>query len=148
MNINIDNYLGDDEIKDIITSEMRDLVKKHLSDENNITRIISNSAYQLVYKMVDETFDQSLSSMLTEKVGEIVSNLSEHAIFKAPNAWDREPNYPHKILQKAIADNTQKIKDVVAEQIPALTRTRLKENLSEHIKDAISETLFSEGDEL
>ena len=70
MNINIDNYLGDDEIKDIITSEMRDLVKKHLSDENNITRIISNSAYQLVYKMVDETFDQSLSSMLTEKVGE------------------------------------------------------------------------------
>ena len=148
MNINFDEYLDDERIKEIVNDEVRDQVKKHLNTEDDMKRIVSNMAYSTVYKLVDETFDESLSSILTAKVSEIVSNLSESSIFKEPNAWSREPNHPHKVLQKAIADNTQKIKDVVAEQIPELTRTRLKENLSEHIRKAISETLFEEGDGL
>ena len=146
--INVEDYLDTDEVTSIISDEVRNQVSKHLDTENNIKRIVSNMAYDTVYKLVDDTFDESLSSILTEKVTSIISNLSESTIFKVPNAWDREPNHPHKVLQQAIADNTQKIRDVVSEQIPELTRVRLKENLSDHIREAISETLFKEGDEL
>ena len=42
MEINVGDYFTDYEIKDIIKEEIRDCVKIHMKDENNIKRILSN----------------------------------------------------------------------------------------------------------
>jgi hypothetical protein len=139
MEINIEDYLTDYEIKDILKEEIKDCIKTHMKDENNIRRILSNLCYDLVYKMVDEIFNDDLENILTVRVKEIIDNLSEFTIFKEPSAWDREPNKAYKVLQKEIESHFGRIKEIVKESIDIETMKKLKENIDDKIQDAIYE---------
>ena len=139
MEINIEDYLTDYDIKDILKEEIRDSVKIHMKDENNIKRILSNSAYEIVAQMVDEIFNDDLENILTIKVKSIIDNITHFTIFKEPSAWDREPNNAYKVLQKEIESHFGRIKEIVKESIDTETMKKLKENIDDKIQDAIYE---------
>ena len=139
MEINIEDYLTDYDIKDILKEEIRDSVKIHMKDENNIKRILSNSAYEIVAQMVDEIFNDDLENILTIKVKSVINNINHFTIFKEPSAWDREPNNAYKVLQKEIESHFGRIKEIVKESIDTETMKKLKENIDDKIQDAIYE---------
>ena len=139
MKINVEDYLTDYDIKEILKEEIRDSVKIHMKDENNIKRILSNLCYDIVYKMVDEIFNDDLENILTVKVKSVINNINHFTIFKEPSAWDREPNKVYKVLQKEIESHFGRIKEIVKESIDTETMKKLKENIDEKIQDAIYE---------
>lgn len=143
MNIERTEYLSNDEIKSIIKSELRSEVRALLRDENNIKRIISNSAYEQVYMLVDETMKEPLQDVLAVKVREIIEGLSGFNVFKRPDAWDREPNSAYKMLKSAIDSNSGVIKEtvnkLVSEQVEAQTLLYLKEDLNGYIIEAVQD---------
>ena len=137
--MNIEEYLTGSEIQDICRDEIRKQVGKHLCDQNNLQRIISNQAYEIVYKMVDESIDGGLEQLLKGKVIKIVDNLSEFNVFKTPDAWSRETHSAYNILKKAIDSESDNIKRIVSENVESQALAALKSDLNDYIVDAVKD---------
>jgi len=140
--MNVNEYMDPDEIREILANR----IDKHLKDESELNRAISNCSYSIVYKMVDSVFGESLEKILSEKVTGLVQGLTEFSVFKKADAWDRPSNTAYKVLEKAVADNEQKINDRVATIIDNLDPSKLpgldETGLSERLDDIIRDRLF------
>ena len=53
MNIEIENYLSDDEIRQIVEEEFRDRIKSLFRTEKEITRIVTNLGYYNTFKIIE-----------------------------------------------------------------------------------------------
>ncbi|NCQ52055.1 hypothetical protein GW796_09205 [archaeon] len=139
--INIDDYLSEDEKKYAVTTAFKELVKSNFKRETDLTRILSNTAYEIVHKTVDDILGESTKSIIAKEVKRIVQDKStlKHSIFKKPDAWDREPNNAYKFLQKCIEEQFSVIKQIVQENIEKETLSLLKENLNDYIVEAVQD---------
>lgn len=142
MEIDVSDYVSESEIRNAILDQVRTSTMFHLKDEKDIQRIITNESYELVYKLVDEYFDNKLAETISKKVENIIDNMSTYNIFKEPNAWDREPNTAYKHLQKCIESQFPKIEKIVSDEIETETIQALKRDLKEYIIEAV-QNLFT-----
>lgn len=138
LEINVDDYLSEDEKTQITVNAFREACFKHFKDEDSVKRIISNSAYDIVYRMVDESFNIELEYFLQARVVELVKNLSEYNLFQKPNAWSRESNSAYQILERALIDNKELIESKVKEHLPEATMQAIKADLKEYIQEAVN----------
>lgn len=114
MEINIMDYLDDDKIKEIAEQEVRNKIREMLHTEASTERIISNLSYQFVWDFVDKQFvDSDLEKILTEKITKIITELSSFNVFKKKDAWDRQESVGQKILDQAVLDNQDIIKQKI-----------------------------------
>ena len=104
--INFENYLGEDERKEIVVEVFR----QHCEDtiKGKAERIICNSAYHMVFEMVDKHFDGELTEILKDKVIKIIEELSSYCVFQS-----YEARVARKILDEAVKEN----KDVLVEKV-------------------------------
>jgi len=137
MEINIEEYLSEEEIKQIIISKLKESVV--FDNEEDIKRIISNTAYNLVWEKVGDVFNESIEVVLRDKIKDIISGMSEYSIFKKPDAWDREPNSAYKFLQKCIDEEKDNIKNIVKTNLPVDVIRQLKEEMTDLIQESIKE---------
>ena len=84
MKINIEEYLTEEEMKEIAQQEFRKCIS-HQSKES-LERIINNSAYQVVWSAVDESLDGEAIGILKEKVIEIIGDMSAFNVFATPRS--------------------------------------------------------------
>ena len=143
--VQLNDYLGDDLIKEIIEDQIRVEIVKYFKSEESIQRILNNQAYRIVYKMVDESLSDSVENLLEDKVLEIVNNLTEYSIFQKPDAWSRDTNGAYDILKSAIDSNKDRIKAIVEDNIETQVLRSLKSSLKEHLTDAIQDIFTREA---
>jgi len=117
MNINIEDYVTHDQIKEAVIELIKESVKNHLKDEKNFERIISNAAYAAASKISDDEFNADLKNKLKENLNKVVSSLSYSTVFKSPNAWDREQNTAYGFLQSCFDEMKPCIKEKFTEAV-------------------------------
>lgn len=71
-NIVLDTYLDQDTMTDIAEQVWRGLVLDKLGTYSDAERVLSNSAYSIVGKLVEEKHHIDLERVLTEKVGKLL----------------------------------------------------------------------------
>lgn len=133
--MNIEDHLSEEEIKRICEDELRDRIKG--IHRNDFERILSNAAYREVSAMCDDMLDEDLKTTLKQNLKGVVTKLSHCTVFKAPNAWDREPNSAYEYLQQCIEQQKPRIKGIVEKQIEPQVIANLKEGINEAIEEAI-----------
>ena len=143
MNIEITDYLSEQQNNDIIAQAIKDKCKVYL--ENNFERLLSNAAYHVVWKSVDEVIDGTFKEQLEECVQKQMSNFSEFNLFQKPDAWSRETNSAYKLLIQSVENNKHLIDGRVREVISNLKpRTKtVYEEVTEDIFDLKSD--FEDG---
>jgi len=132
-------YLTEDEMRDIAEQEFRDMVRNKSSKD--LERIISNSAYQVVWKAVDESLDNEAINILKQKVVDIVGDMSEFTVFSKPNAWDRKENMAYEILVQTVRDNHSLLEQKVVDQMNTLSKTQIAKIASEIMKEKLSKVI-------
>lgn len=137
MEIKVEDYLSHDELKDIVIDEVKGAVNYRIKKDTDLDRIISNSAYTTVYRIVDETLGKDLEQMIKEKVIAIMNDFTSFNVFQAPDAWGREPNSAYKHLQKCIASQFPAIEKIVAEKVEPATLLYLKEEIADAVQESI-----------
>ena len=135
MEINIEDYLDRDEIKDIIKHEIRYIV------ERDAERLLTNSAYYVVFKAVDEALDNNAKELIKQKAIEVINNLSEFSVFRKRDTWDRENSIAYDILQEAIKENSNLIKQKVREAIENRDYERDIQNSMDYISEGLFEIM-------
>ena len=137
--VNINEYITNDELREIAKEEFATACRQHFENEEAFKRILANTAYEIVYDIVDKRFNSNLEEQLTNKVVEIIKSLNEYSVFKKPDAWSRETNSAYDILKQAIIANKGVIEEVVRENISRNVVDDLKENIKCHISEAVLE---------
>lgn len=132
MEINIENYLSEETIKDMISEELRVVIKR------DTERILTNMAFYVVFKAVDEALDDSAKEFIKAKAISIINDLSSFCVFRKKDAWEKEDSIAYKTLQEAMNENKGLIKQKVCEAI----ENRDYEKDIEQSMDYISEGLF------
>ena len=112
MEIKIEDYLKNSEIKDIIVEELRNKIRNNFS-EKDITRIISNAPYYKAYDIFDECLPEGYKDDIKEKVLNLRNNPKSYDIFRY-NYYSKKPeNVGAKIIEESIAEN----KDLIIENV-------------------------------
>lgn len=137
--MDISKYLTEDEMRDIAEQEFRDMIRNKSSKD--LERIISNSAYQVVWKAVDESMDNEAINILKQKVVEIIGDMTEFNVFAKPNAWDRKENTAYGILVQTVRDNSDVLDIKVKDQINTLSKTQISKIVAEVMKEKIGRVL-------
>jgi hypothetical protein len=135
--IEVYDYFDHNEIKSIIKDCIQSSTIQKLKDEKELNRIISNSAYDIVWKMVDDIWDNNLETILKNKVLDILTEMNQFHIFKPKNVWDREENIATKYLNQVVAEELPNIKPKIIAEVHKIG----KKDLQQALKDAILEKL-------
>jgi hypothetical protein len=117
MEINIKDYLNEDEIKDLLKDELRRQVRDYFKSEDNANRLLINLSYDIVTNEVNkivpnfqEVINKKVASLVTEK------DLSYH-LFNFDYNSGVAKSLGAKIIEQTIKENEAIIKDNVLKSI-------------------------------
>lgn len=122
MEINIDDYISEEEKKRIAEEEYRSVIRNYVNVDKE--RILTNCAYRVVQKLVDEAFNEDLNQILVDKTVAIIHDLSAYSLFKRKDAWDKDESKGYKYLEQAV----DKHKDLIENRVVEIIQTMNGEN--------------------
>lgn len=133
--INIDDYLTEDEKKAIAINEFTAACRQRAS--NDFERIITNSAYNAVWKAVDECFDGNSADMLKGKIVEIIKDMTAFNVFKKPDVWDNQGNDAYSVLLDLVKSNQSMINEKVIDAIHQLPNKEMRPLVVAALKETL-----------
>ena len=142
MEISIDQYLDEDEMRDICRKAVKERVNQLLEKEDDVQRFLSNTSYRFVWSAIEERCPDNMLETITGKIPEIINSLSSYAVFRPPDAWHRDESSGWKILQKALKEAEPLIKGRVVDLIRNIDMGLIRDTLVEHI-DSVIENISS-----
>lgn len=135
--INIDDYLSDEEKRQIARDEFRAACARRSADD--FERILSNAAYDLVRKEVDEAFDGCMVDTVRANALKVIRELSSFTVFNRPNAWDNEACKGWTYLQEAI----EAAKPAISERVLAIIAEMDGDDLRGRLDGLIGDVIVS-----
>ena len=137
--INLDEYLSDDEKKDIAVRVFTD--KLMSLSQAEIERIVSNNAYEIARDIVDKNFDKEFKQSVKDKLPEIINGLSSYTVFDRGDgygAFKKGATVAWQTVELAVKENEDALKDRVREVISGIDDVTLRDKISEAIYDAVT----------
>lgn len=134
MNVNIEDYLNESEIKDIVIQEFRSHIQVHFKKESDMQRILTNTAYLTIYKELNEITDNEAERIIKSKLNELLAkDLYFGEVFKCKDVWDKDESKAFKILMNAVEEN----KALLSEKVKSCIHNLPKKDIQPTIKDAV-----------
>lgn len=136
--IDINEYLSEDEKKQIAIDTFRGSILKGLTErtsskENyaNYERVISNSVYHYLEDKIDSMLDANAEELIKKNVTKTIKkNDYSHSLWRSKSAWEKEDSLAVKIQNEAVESHREEM------------TTRIKEKLNETINKIDSDTLY------
>ena len=116
MEINIQDHLTSEEIKEIVIDELRLNIRSLLQNEKNAERILSNLSYAIVYDEIDKTFPNS-REYIKNKTLDVIRNSNSYSIFRFKWNTGEAESLGAKYIEEAVKENKSLLVDKVKETI-------------------------------
>lgn len=115
MEIKIENYLSESEIKQIVIDEVRLSIREHFVNETNAKRLLSNLSYEIVYDEVDKIVPNS-RQLVYDTVVSVIKDIKNYSVFRDA-AYGGKKSLAYEIMEQAVRDNKDMINAKVKETI-------------------------------
>lgn len=145
MNINIEDYLSDEEIKQIVAEEFREKVRESIR-RNGVTTFIANIGYQNVFKIINNEIPE-YENLVKNKTKEVIEGLTSYSVFRKADLVDREDSLGQKYLEKAVEDNKNIINNKVIEIFNKLGERDISYEISNIIEEKIEDMFCNNNKE-
>lgn len=117
LEINIEDYLTIDEIKDVIRDEFAASVAKTFSKETDLTRIIGNIAHEIVFDEVKKYIPE-FKELLVKNVKKLIEEQNfQWYMFRGKDVWDKEEGPGLTIIKETLNSNKGAIKKRIEDEI-------------------------------
>lgn len=139
----IENYLSDDEKKEIALRVFEDKMRESFS-EAEAERVVSNMAYEIAEKLVANNLNDKFKEAIEEQLPGIIAGLSSYTVFSRGDdygAFRKEPTLAWKVVDDWVKTNNGLIQDRVSEIVNGIDKSTLKEEISEAIYKAVVEPI-------
>lgn len=138
MEINIEDYLNESEIKKIVEEELRYKIKDIFRTERDTTRILSNLGYYNTFKIVEEEVP-NFKEIIKENTKKQCLNISTYDVFRSKDYFNEKDSLAQKYLLEAVEENKNIIKDRVKE----ILREMDKQQIANEICSIIEESVYN-----
>ena len=116
--IKVDDYLTEDEIKDIVIDEVRSGVRSR--NEENLTRIIKNASHYWFRDIVSEVMGENFNEKIEEQVKEILSKVSSYTVIR-DGSYGEKPSKAYLLMQEYVEKHKSILENRVKEKIENLS---------------------------
>jgi len=138
LEINISEYLNDNEIKEIVIDEVRGRIRKMFCSEKEAQRLLSNLSFQIIFDEVDKVIPNSMD-IIVDKTQKCINDADmSFYVFRKEDPWDK-CSLAYKIMEDCVKSN----KDVIEQKVIDSVTSR---DFSDDVWDkfeAIGETFMS-----
>jgi len=143
MEIKLEDYLSEEERKDICASAFREFCEDKFRKDHE--RIFTNAAYSIVTANVDRIFDGKMADILTEKTVKVIDELTTYTVFKRKDYWEKDDSAGFRKLNEAIDQNKEKLIAKISTMIEGMDEEELADRVKESVKDILDTKLFGKG---
>ena len=138
--IKVDDYLTEDEIKDIVIDEVRSSVRSR--DEENLTRIIKNASHYWFRDIVSEVMGENFNEKIEEQVKEILSKVSSYTVI-SDGSYGEKPSKAYLLMQEYVEKHKSILENRVKEKIENLSEFNiLGYEGREEIANSVSQAIY------
>ena len=143
MDIKIEDYLEEQEIKEICKDVLYQKIREDMS-KMTVNDIIANISYAEVAAMVDAYVgeDDFCKKEIPHKVRELIEQLSSYTIFRKADVWERKNSIAYDIMQEECRASRPLIKARVEQIIneykfPQLERDEIMYTIADVLTDRL-----------
>lgn len=143
MDIKIEDYLDEQEIKEICKDVLYQKIREDMR-ELNVNDIIANISYAEVEAMVDTYVgeDNFCKKEIPQKVHRVIDELSTYTVFRKADAWERKNSIAYDIMQEECRASRPRIKARIEQIIdeynfPQLERSEIMYTIAEVLTDRL-----------
>ena len=148
MDIKIEDYLSEEEIKEICKDALYQKIREDMSNLN-VNDIIANISNAEVEAMVDTYVgeDDFCKREIPKKVRELIEKLSSYTIFRKADVWERKNSIAYDIMQEECRASRPRIKARIEQIIDEYNFPQLERSeIMYTIADVLTDRLLPEKD--
>ena len=143
MDIKIEDYLDEQEIKEICKDALYQKIREDMR-KMNVNDIIANISYAEVAAMVDTYVgeDNFCKKEIPQKVHRVIDELSTYTVFRKADAWERKNSIAYDIMQEECRASRPRIKARIEQIIdeydfPQLERSEIMYTIADVLTDRL-----------
>lgn len=141
MEVNISDYLSQEEMKKICIDIFRERVRQYINTESDLTRIISNIGYHTAYEIIDSQVP-NFEQLIIDKTKETIENLSTYSVFRSSNGWGDKDSIGKVILEETVKNNKNIIEQRVQEILKNISEIDIRSQIVDIVNDHIMGKIF------
>ena len=148
MDIKIEDYLDEQEIKEICKDALYQKIREDMR-ELNVNDIIANISYAEVAAMVDTYVgeDNFCKKEIPQKVHRVIDELSTYTVFRKADVWERKNSIAYDIMQEECRASRPRIKARIEQIIDEYNFPQLERSeIMYTIADVLTDRLLPEKD--
>lgn len=115
MEIQIEKYFTEDEIREIVIAELRQRIRERLSDKDYMDTFVSNMGYYVVFKEVEKIIPNAKEIIAQRTIDVINNNTFDYCVFHT--SWDGKKSIGTKIIEDTVISQKEFIKEKTIEAI-------------------------------
>ena len=143
--IDIDEYLAPEMIKEIVEDELRRSFRQQFQKESDVERVIANLSSEFIFALIAEQWDGDFAELLRERIKDAIEDDTlKYIVFRRKDAWDRTESPAVAILDEECKNARPLIRECVEKHIKEYSFHELdKDEIGEVIYDVIMERILS-----
>lgn len=140
--INVLDYLNEDEIRDICVNYIQDRCYNFLRDNNEMERILSNMAYSAAFRILDSVLTPEMLEHIKIKTKKHLESDSAYGIFRRRDYWNEQEDSPAYVAQyNAMQEHKHLISPLVKKAILERDYSQDLDDVTVYMSDLISDAL-------
>lgn len=113
--IDVDEFISSDDIREICLDEIRMAIRKQFKSDSDTKRIIGNIGYEIIKNEIEKIIP-NFTEMIAEQTTQICkTGIGTYTVFSKANGWGDKDSLGLTILNEEIENNRDIIKQKVIE---------------------------------
>lgn len=144
ININIEDYLSQEEMKEIVKEQFSQAVKEQFRKPSDIERVMTNLSYEYLFKAVSEAIGKDSVEFIKDKVVNLLQDDSHisYLMWRRKDAWENDESPAITAMNNAIKDNEDLIKSRVYSLISNYDFNEVKDEIYTVLCESLQRQLF------
>ena len=144
ININIEDYLSQEEMKEIVKEQFSQAVKEQFRKPSDIERVMTNLSYEYLFKAVSEAIGKDSVEFIKDKVVNLLQDDSHisYLMWRRKDAWENDESPAITAMNNAIKDNEDLIKSRVYSLISNYDFNKVKDEIYTVLCESLQRQLF------
>ena len=151
MEIDIRNYLSEEDIAAIAEDELRTMFRLHLKQEANLERVLTNLSYEYIFKIIEEELGihkEEFRNQIIKMCRKLLDDPStlKYLIFRRKDVCERSESPAVKWLDMELENSHDKIKEEVNKRIEEYPFYELRERIEDTIYECVVDMIRGRRD--
>lgn len=124
--LGIQNFLSEDEIKDILIGEYKSWFR-NMSEQDKL-RILSNFSYEFIFKTINDNVDGNLLELTKSKTLKTLEDANfNYFVFRPADAWNKPESVPMTMINNIVKSKHSVIESKIDKAIEGLSNKDLRQ---------------------